>query len=103
MSLCSYPGGQIVNNYDLCPNWISGKIVDNDNNPLQGVKISIEKNGGLAGVQTAYTDENGDYKIQISENMVYYWITISLDGYKTIRNNDTLYGGSTHNWTLNSL
>ncbi|MFA6850261.1 MAG: carboxypeptidase-like regulatory domain-containing protein [Selenomonadaceae bacterium] len=90
-------GQAYAQNYTLYPDWISGKAVNQDGEPLQGIEISIEKDGGLNGVKTVYTDENGDYKAQIPADGVYYWLTASADGYSTIRDHVFLTGGYTYN------
>ena len=45
-------------------------------------------------------DENGDYRAKIAKDGVYYWLTISQDGYTTLRTHIWLSGGNVNNFTL---
>ena len=66
---------------------------------MHWVKLTFEKDGGTAGVVTVYTDENGNYKATLPADTS-YWVVVSQDGYKTIRNTDYLMGGYTRNYTM---
>jgi len=85
-------GTQNIWNYTLSPDWISGKITNQNGEPLQGVKITFEQDGGLSGVQTIFTDENGNYRYTVPVNAT-YWMTVTKDGYQTNRDQWSLYGG----------
>lgn len=93
-------GGKIVRNYTLHPDFIIGKITNIDGEPLDSVKIMIEQDGGLGGVQTVYTDENGNYICTLPTDSVNYWVTIVRDGYQTLRDRPYLSGGRVCNYTL---
>lgn len=97
---CRTTGKKYVYNYSLRSDGISGKITDANGTPLEWVKITLEADGGLNGVITLYTDENGNYQTPIPKDSIYYWITITYDGYKTIRDHSYLSGGNTYNFTL---
>jgi uncharacterized GH25 family protein len=64
---------------------ISGKIIDNNGDPIEGAKIMFELEGGLSGVQEATTDQLGNYSTGVSTKNQWYWVTIIKDGYKTSR------------------
>ena len=101
VSQYNYQGTTAVWNYNLHPNWVSGKITDQNGNPLEGVKITFEQNGGVTGVQTVFTDEDGNYKYTAPADSVSYWVTITKEGYTTLRDQwHYLYGGQFHNFTL---
>lgn len=88
-------------NFTMIPNWISGKITAPDGTPLAGAKLTFEQNGGLAGVQTVTTDENGNYKYTLPANQREYWLTISCEGYKTARERwNWVGGGQVYNYVL---
>lgn len=94
-------GSQCIRNYNMSPDWISGKITDSDGTPLSGVKITFEQNGGISGVQTVFTDENGNYKYTLPADNKDYWVTISLEGYPTYHGKwDWVFGGRVYNHTL---
>ena len=97
--LCS-AGSTMVFNYALHPDWISGKITIRSGEPLEGVKITFEQDGGLTGVQIAFTDSNGNYKYTVPKDGENYWITITKEGYQTVRERWYLYGGQVYNRQL---
>jgi hypothetical protein len=86
-------------NYNMHHDYITGKVIDRYENPMQWVKLTFEQNGGTNGVVTVYTDENGNYKATIPDDAD-YWVVVSQDGYKTIRTTDYLVGGRTRNYTM---
>lgn len=88
-----------VSNQQLHHDYITGKVTDRYKNPMHWVKLTFEKDGGTAGVVTVYTDENGNYKATLPADTS-YWVVVSQDGYKTIRNTDYLMGGYTRNYTM---
>lgn len=88
-------------NYTLHPDFVVGKILDVNNIPIANAKLSFEQDGGMNGVQTVYTDENGNFKCKIPTDNKYYWLTISKDGYTIIREQIwSLSGGQIINRTL---
>lgn len=94
-------GSTSVLNYTLHPDWISGKITTRSGEPLEGVKITFEQNGGLSGVQIVFTDANGNYKYTVPTDGQSYWITITKEGYQPVRDQwNYLYGGTVRNNTL---
>ena len=94
-------GDTVVDNFTLRPDWMSGKITTRSGEPLEGVKITFEQNGGVTGVQTIFTDANGNYKYTVPKDAQSYWVTISQDGYQTVREQWTyLYGGQVYNRNL---
>lgn len=88
-----------VYNQKMHHDYITGKVTDRYQNPMQWVKLTFEQEGGMNGVVTVYTDENGNYKATLP-NDASYWVVISQDGYKTIRNTDYLYGDYTRDYTM---
>lgn len=96
----SKTGEQYVHNFQLHPDWVSGKVLDAAGNPLVGAKVSVQQDGQVNGTQNLYTDENGDYRAKIAKDGVYYWLTISQDGYTTLRTHIWLSGGNVNNFTL---
>lgn len=88
-----------IYNRQIHHDYITGKVTDRYDNPMQWVKLTFEQDGGMNGVVTVYTDENGNYKATLP-NDASYWVVISQDGYKTIRNTDYLMGGYTRNYTM---
>ena len=96
-----YSAGQTsVRNYTLHPDWISGKITSRSGEPLEGVKITFEQDGGLTGVQIAFTDASGNYKYTVPKDSQSYWITITKEGYQTIRERWICVGGQVYNRQL---
>lgn len=93
-------GTSLVNNYSLHPDWISGKVINQNREPVEGAKVSIEEDGGMSGVATVTTDENGNFRCAIPTDSKQYWITIKKDGYQVTRDHTYLYGGQTWNYTL---
>ena len=91
---------ETVHNYTLHHDYITGKVTDRYGNPMHWVKLSFEANGGIKGVVTVETDENGNYKAKIPEDGVRYWVVVSQDGYRTFRDQQWLYGGHVENYTL---
>jgi len=100
-SLYSYHADiSTVQNYNLHPDSISGKIINRNGEPLEGVKITFEQNGGLTGVQIAFTDQNGNYKYTVPTDNQNYWITIMKEGYQNVRTQWYMGGGQIYNYTL---
>lgn len=64
---------------------ISGKITNKSGEPIAGAKVSFEQNGGQHGIQTAISDENGNYLSAIPNQGVTYWVVVSKEGYKSFR------------------
>ena len=93
-------GEKLIYNYTLHPDFITGKITNVGGEPLDNVKIMIEQDGGLTGVQTVYTNENGNYTSTLPVDDRLYWITIVKEGYQTLRNHSYLSGGYTYNYIL---
>ena len=96
----STSGETYVRNYTLNPDYISGKIIDANNQPVANAEVVVELNGGIDGIKKVYTDENGNYRCKISKDSTYYWITIRKDGYSIIRDHIWVCGGSILNYTL---
>lgn len=88
-----------VLNMTMHHDYITGKVTDRYDNPMQWVKLTFEAYGGTKGVVTAYTDEDGNYKAVLPIDGS-YWITVSQDGDKTHREQSPLDGGWVRNYTL---
>lgn len=92
-----YIGGENTLNVKLDPAKFptSGKITNRNKEPIVGAKISFELDGGKHGVQSAVTDEYGNYSVGIPE-MGNCWVTITADGYTTFR--ARYYVGRENSW-----
>lgn len=88
-----------VLNMTMHHDYITGKVTDRYDNPIQWVKLTFEAYGGTKGVVTAYKDEDGNYKAVLPIDGS-YWITVSQDGDKTHREQSPLDGGWVRNYTL---
>ncbi|WP_302609448.1 carboxypeptidase-like regulatory domain-containing protein [uncultured Mitsuokella sp.] len=88
-----------VLNMTMHHDYITGKVTDRYDNPIQWVKLTFEAYGGTKGVVTAYTDEDGNYKAVLPIDGS-YWITVSQDGDKTHREQSHLDGVWVRNYTL---
>lgn len=88
-----------VLNMTMHHDYITGKVTDRYDNPMQWVKLTFGAYGGTKGVVTAYTDEDGNYKAVLPIDGS-YWITVSQDGDKTHREQSPLDGGWVRNYTL---
>ena len=88
-----------VLNMTMHHDYITGKVTDRYDNPMQWVKLTFEAYGGTKGVVTAYTDEDGNYKAVLPIDGS-YWKTVSQDGDKTHREQSPLDGGWVRNYTL---
>lgn len=88
-----------VYNMTMHHDYITGKVTDRYDNPMQWVKLTFEAYGGTKGAVTAYTDEDGNYKAVLPIDGS-YWITVSQDGDKTHREQSPLDGGWVRNYTL---
>lgn len=81
-------------NFILCPDkyTIRGKIMDENGEPIQDVKISIERDDSKGGIWSSIADETGSYFIEIPTGInaetdvgVNVWVTLKKDEYKTYR------------------
>lgn len=61
---------------------IVGKVIDSDEVPIQGIKVTIESEHGKSW--STHTDTNGNYKLNVlgAQNLIF---TISGEGWRTIR------------------
>lgn len=94
-------GRQYVWNFTIQPDWMSGKVTDQRGTPIEGVKITFEQNGGTTGVQTIFTDQDGNYKYTLPADYKDYWVTVTKEGYSILRERwQYIAGGAIRNITL---
>lgn len=74
---------------------LSGSVVDNDNQPIPGANIILEKNN----VGTA-TNKKGEYSIILAQGN--YLIRVTYVGFKTVEKEITLNSNTILNFTLDS-
>lgn len=90
----------LIRNYTMKHDYISGKVTTSSGIPLQWVKLVFEQDGSASGIQEIYTDEYGNYKYVLPESGVWYWVTISLDGYQVKRHHGSFNDENVWNITL---
>ena len=61
-----------------------GKVTDEWDNPLEGVTVLAEPDGGAGGSQTTTTDDDGEFMF-IGLNRGQWGFTVTLDGYQGVR------------------
>lgn len=103
LSVWLYNTFNYVENITLRHDTVTGKVTDPDGLPMHWVKLTFEMDGGQKGVQTVYTDENGNYTYELPESSVSYWYTIHQDGYKDLRGQKSLYDEQVWNITMQLL
>ena len=93
-------GTSDVWNYTMHHNYMGGKITTTNGIPLQWVKLVFEEDGSASGIHELYTDEYGNYQFVLPKSGSYYWVTISLDGYRTVREHQHYYDEEVWNVVL---
>lgn len=95
-----YISGDKVENCIMHADSMSGKVTNEAGDPIEGIALSFEEDGGRTGIITVYTDENGNYKVQIPKDDVPYWVTLSGEGYETVRTRIYGYGEKIENFIM---
>lgn len=95
-----YKENNQVINVRMNHNYMTGKIINRNGQPLQGVKLVFEQNGSASGIQEVYTDDNGNYKYILPKSNAYYWLTISKDGYRQQREHRQFWDEEVWNITM---
>lgn len=75
---------------------VSGKVTDENNNPIKGAEIIINNVRGMSYGITATTNENGEYTLECPQDS--YKIGVKADGYEVIETDDfvnVVYGEET--------
>ena len=75
---------------------ITGKVTDQDNMPLSGVRVILRAQGGTRDIDNRTTQDNGNYAFQ-DEAVGKYTLIFSLPGYKEATADVTVEGGGTGN------
>lgn len=94
------PWGNEVKNFSMYHDYMTGKVINRNGVPIQGVKLVFEQDGSASGIQEVYTDANGNYKYILPDGGVYFWVTISKDGYQLQREHRKLYYEEIWNITM---
>ncbi|MBD2757886.1 carboxypeptidase regulatory-like domain-containing protein [Spirosoma sp. BT704] len=65
---CSKPTGESISPDPNTPQagYVSGKVVDAQNRPINGAEITINNTGEVVNNLIGYSDANGNYKIKLS-------------------------------------
>lgn len=97
----TWVGTENIFNYTLDPDKypIAGKVTNRQGEPIEGVQITFEPNGGKNGIIIAVTDQLGNYSTGVSE-LGDCWVTITKDGYTTFRTKTWIGKENTFNYTL---
>ncbi|MBR1421566.1 MAG: carboxypeptidase regulatory-like domain-containing protein [Selenomonadaceae bacterium] len=72
-------------NFTLYHDWISGKILDEFDYPIENARITIEQNGGENSIRENFTDFRGNYRIYLPEDGASYFVEIYCPGYRIYR------------------
>ena len=94
------PWGNTVRNFSMYHDYMTGKVINRNGVPIQGVKLVFEQDGSASGIQEVYTDANGNYKYILPAGGERYWITVSKEGYQLQREHKTLYYEEVWNITM---
>lgn len=72
-------------NFTLYHDWISGKILDEYDYPIENARITIEQNGGENSIRENFSDFRGNYRIYLPEDGASYFVEIFCPGYRIYR------------------
>ena len=75
---------------------ITGRVTDQKNQPLPGVRVILRTQGGTRDIDNRTTQDNGNYAFQ-DEAVGKYTLIFSLPGYKEATADVTVEGGGTGN------
>lgn len=78
---------------------ISGKVTDEDNNPIPNAKISIHNIRGMSYGIEAVTNENGEYTLECPQDS--YTISVKADGYEVFETDEFISVSYNNETTFN--
>lgn len=68
---------------------VVGKIVDEEQVPLSGIKVVIQS--GKGGSWSTYTDADGNYRLNVLGRKSSFFLTVTGEGWRTVRDRVSLY------------